>query len=124
MACELAMQCNFKFRFLKCALPEDMINVNLKVHTLKGIHTFKKDYKSQSSRCSPWGAEAQPYSALRKKITEIMHRRQVTTTHYANKTYQSKPQKSARGRSLVQLTSKPDRSKLVRHRKVNVQKFL
>ena len=33
--------------FLKCALPEDTIDVDLKVHTLKGIHMFRKDYKSQ-----------------------------------------------------------------------------
>ena len=31
---------------LKCALPEDTIDVDLKVYTLKGIHMFRKDYKS------------------------------------------------------------------------------
>ena len=60
MACELAMQCNLEYGFLMCALPEDMIDVDQKVCTLKGIHTFKMDYKSQTSKCSPWGAEVKP----------------------------------------------------------------
>ena len=54
MACELAVQCNLMHSYLKCGLPEDTIDVDLKIHTLKGIHTFKKDYKSQTSECSPW----------------------------------------------------------------------
>ena len=32
------MQCDFVYGFLKCALPEGTIDVNLQVHTLKGIH--------------------------------------------------------------------------------------
>ena len=42
MACELLMQCHLVFGFLKCALPEDTIDVNLKDHSLKGIHTYIK----------------------------------------------------------------------------------
>ena len=60
MACKLSMQCNVVYGFLKCALPEDTIVVDLKFHTLKGIHTFKKDVKSQTTKCSLWGAEVQP----------------------------------------------------------------
>ena len=33
MACELLMQCDLIFGFLKCALPEDTIDVDLKVCT-------------------------------------------------------------------------------------------
>ena len=42
MACEFSMQCDFFYGFLECAFPEDTIDVDLKVHTWKGIHTFKK----------------------------------------------------------------------------------
>ena len=71
MAHEVAMQYNLILRFLKCALPEDTIDVDLKFHTLKGIHIFKKDYKSHTSRCSPWEAGVKPYPALRKKDDRI-----------------------------------------------------
>ena len=80
MASELAMKCDLEHGFLKCALPEDTINVDLTVCTLKGIHTFKKDYKSQTSKCSLWGAEVNPCPTLRNKMVEFMCRRKITTT--------------------------------------------
>ena len=91
MACKLAMQCDLMYGFLKYVLPDDMINVDLKNCMLKGIHIFKKDYKSHTSKCSQWGAEVQPYPTLRKKMVEFMDRREKTTTDYANKTYHPKP---------------------------------
>ena len=91
MACELAMQCELVYGFLKCALPEDRIDMYLKVHTLKGIQTFKKDYKSKTSKCSPWGSQVHLYPTLRKKMVEFMLRRQITFSPYANKTYHPKP---------------------------------
>ena len=42
MVCEFALQCNLMYGFLKCALPEDTTDMNLKVHTLKGnSHIYK-----------------------------------------------------------------------------------
>ena len=76
MVCELSVQCDLVYRFQKCALPEDTKDVDLKVCILKGINTFKKDYKLPSSKCSPWGTEVQPYPILRKKRVEFMHRRE------------------------------------------------
>ena len=51
-----------------------------------------------------------------------MHKRQITTTPYANKTYHPEPTKTPMKRNLAQL-AKPDRSKLAKGRKINVQKF-
>ena len=42
MACMLSMQCNLVYEFYKYSLPEDTADVDLKVYTLKGIHTFKR----------------------------------------------------------------------------------
>ena len=60
------MQCNLVYGFLKCTLSDDMIDVGLKVCMLKGNHAFKKNYQSQTSRCSLWGAEVKPYPTLEK----------------------------------------------------------
>ena len=79
-----------------------MIDVDPKASTLKGIHIFKKNYKSQMSRCSLWGVEVHPYPALRKKMIEFMHRKQMTATPYTNETYQPKWKKTPRKRNLVQ----------------------
>ena len=42
MACELSMQCDLVYRFLKSALPEDIIDVDLKVHTFKESTHLKR----------------------------------------------------------------------------------
>ena len=128
MACKLSVQHDLVYRCLKYALPEDTIDVN---HTLKGIHTLKKDYKSQSTKCSPWGAEVQQYPSLRKKMVEFMHQRQSITTPNANKNYQLKTYQpktyhpklktTPNKRDLIPLP-KPDRSKLAKPRKVNIHK--
>ena len=48
--------------------PKDTIDVDLKISMLKGIHTFKKDYKSLTSPCSLWAVEVQPYPNMQKKM--------------------------------------------------------
>ena len=72
MVCELSMQCDLIYRFLKCALPVVTIDVDLMVHNLKEIHMFKKDYRFQTSKCNPWGADVHPYPSLKKKMVEFM----------------------------------------------------
>ena len=66
MACKLLMQCDLIFGFLKCALPDDTIDVDLKVCTPKGMHAFRKDYKMQMTKFSLWGTEVQSYPSLKK----------------------------------------------------------
>ena len=58
----------------------------------------------------------------RKKMVEITCRRQITTTPYANKTYHPKPRVTLKKRNLVQFT-KPERTRLTRPRKINMQNF-
>ena len=119
MACNLAIQCALVYGFLKCDLPEDTTDMDLKVHMLKIIHTFRRDYKSQTSWCSPWGIEVQPYPNFEQKMGEFMRRRETTATPYATTPSRSKAQKRPR-RNLVLLTPTPDRRRPVKPRKINV----
>ena len=64
MACDLAANHNFLFGFFLCTLPEDMINVDIKVHTLWGIHIFRKDRNTLMIKCSPLGTEVKPFPSL------------------------------------------------------------
>ena len=70
MACDLEPKCNFLFGFFSCTLPDDMINVDIPAHNLKGIHTFGKDRNTQISRYSPQDMEVKPFQALWKKVKE------------------------------------------------------
>ena len=67
MIFELAIDCDFTYELLKCSLPADTIDVDHKVCTQKDIHTYKKDYKMQIIKCSPWGVEIRPTPVLKKK---------------------------------------------------------
>ena len=54
---------------------------------------FKKDYKSQTSGCSPWGVKVQPYPNLWKKMGEFMRRRKAIATPYGSAPSRAKPRK-------------------------------
>ena len=69
---KLSMQCDLIFGILKCTLPKDKIDVDLKVCTLRGIHTFRKDSRTQVIDCSHLGTKVQPYPSLEKKMVEFM----------------------------------------------------
>ena len=36
--------CDFMLGYLKSELPEDMVDVDVKIRTVRGIHTLKEDY--------------------------------------------------------------------------------
>ena len=57
---------------LRCSLPKDIIDIDLQIHTLRGIHTYKKDRSSQVNKYSPWGTEITPFPSLKKKMMEFM----------------------------------------------------
>ena len=61
MACKLSANYDLIFGILSCNLLKDTIDVDLKVHTLKGIYTYKKDRNNQVSKYSPWGTEVKPF---------------------------------------------------------------
>ena len=122
MASELSTQCDLYYWFLRYALPEDTIEVDLKVYTLMGIHTFKKDYKSQTSTWSSWRTDVQLYPSLKKKVKEFMCQRQAITTPYATRPYHTRPKNTQKKRILITLT-RLDRSKLSKPRKINVYKY-
>ena len=119
MAHELSTQCDLVFGFLKCAFTEDRIDVDLKVCTLEGIHTFRNDYKSQMTKCSSWGTQVQPYPSLKKEMTKFMRHKQNITTEFANTPSQPKPKAVVKKYSLVPLT-RPNRAKLSQPRRVNI----
>ena len=66
----LRAQCNFAFHNFSCALPEDMIDIEVTIWMVDGIHTYKKDRMTQVTSYSPWSRQLKPLPSLRKKITK------------------------------------------------------
>ena len=75
MDCKLNPQCNFLYRFFKCNLPDDTIDMEITVRTLKGIHKFRTDHATQSSMCSSWGSQVEPFPLIVRKMEMHMEER-------------------------------------------------
>ena len=68
MACILCPECNFLHRCFRCQLPEEIVDMEVKVKTIQGIHTFRRDRKSQVIRCNPWSTKLCPYPFTIQKM--------------------------------------------------------
>ena len=64
MACILCPEYNFCHRYFRCQLPVEMVDVEVKVKTMQGIHTFRRDRTSKVIKCNPWSIKLHPYPSL------------------------------------------------------------
>ena len=81
--------------FFQCHLPEDTIDVEITVRTLKGILTFRKDCSSQSSVCSPWGSCVKPFPSLHEKMADYIKERQtIANPFHCNQSFPNRPNSS------------------------------
>ena len=95
VACNLAPQCNFLYRFFQCKLLKDTIYIEIMVRKLKGIHTFRKDHSSQSSVCSLWGSHVKPLPSLcRKKEDYIKERQNIANPFLCYQSFSNWPKPS------------------------------
>ena len=90
MACNLEANCNFLYGFFSCTLPEDTINVDITVCTLKGIHIFKKHRNIQVIKCSAWTSKIKPFWSLQCKRAEYLRQREATNNPFANSSNHSR----------------------------------
>ena len=60
MACLLQPQCNFIHGFFRCKLPAEVVDVEVEVTSMQGMHIFRRDRTTQLIRCIPWTTETPP----------------------------------------------------------------
>ena len=68
MACILYPECNFLHGYVRCQLPVEMVDVEVKVKKMQGIYTFRRDKTSQVIMCNPWSTSLHPYPSLTWKM--------------------------------------------------------
>ena len=68
MACILCPECNFLHGDFRCQLPVEMVDVEVKVKTMQGIHMFRRDRTSKVINCNPWSKKLDPYLCLIQKM--------------------------------------------------------
>ena len=61
---------NFVFHNIYCALPKDMIDIEVSIRIVDGIHTWRRDRTSQTALYSSWNRQVNLFPCLRKKIAE------------------------------------------------------
>ena len=68
MTCILQPECNFLHRFFRCHLPVEMVDVEVRITSIQGTHTFRRDRMCQIINCNPWCTRLCPQPTIIKKI--------------------------------------------------------
>ena len=68
MACILKPECNFLHGYFRCLLPIETMDMEVKVKTMRGIHTFRRDHTTQVISCNPWSPRLNPYPPIIRKM--------------------------------------------------------
>ena len=87
---DLRAQCDFVFHNFSCALPKDMIDIEVTIQTVDGIHTYRRDGITQVASYSPWSRQVKLFPSLRKKMPNMKRRSfntftQVRETNFGKK---------------------------------------
>ena len=67
MACILQPECNFLHGFFRCCLPVEMVDVKVRITSMQGTHTFRRDRACQVIKCNPWSTRLCPYPTIISK---------------------------------------------------------
>ena len=67
MVKEMEVSYDFVGKQLVCTLPNQTMDVLLKVHTKTGEHTFREDVYMHSLKYRMWNNQLRPFRSLKKK---------------------------------------------------------
>ena len=68
MACILQQECNFLHGFFRCCLPVEMMDVEVRITSMQGTHTFRRDRTCQVIKCNAWSTRLCPHPTIIKKM--------------------------------------------------------
>ena len=72
MACLLQPECNFLHRFFRCKLPVEVVDTQMKITSMQGMHIFRRDRTTQLIKCTPWSARLCPHPTIIKKMKTFL----------------------------------------------------
>ena len=74
MAKEMDVSYDFIEKWLVCMLPNQMIDVLLKVCTKTGEHTFREDVYTCTLKYRRWNNQLRPFRSLKKRVANIFRK--------------------------------------------------
>ena len=66
MVCLLQPECNFLHGFFRCKLPVEVVDVEVKITSMQGIHIFRRD------KCTPWSTRLHLHPTIIKKMKTFL----------------------------------------------------
>ena len=75
MAKEMNVTCNLLKHNLTCVLPENTMDVLLKVRTRSGEHTFREDVYTRTLKYRRGNNELRPFRSLKKRVANMFRKR-------------------------------------------------
>ena len=89
MAKEREVTCDFVRKELTCTLPNQMMDMVLKVRTKMGEHTFREDVYTRSLKYRRSNYQPRPFGLLKKKVANIFRKRASFSDNSRNTSIQS-----------------------------------
>ena len=74
MAKEMSITCDFIQHNLHCVLPENTMDILLKVHTRLGEQTFREDIYTRTLKYRKWNNELRLFHSLKKRVAWMFHK--------------------------------------------------
>ena len=72
MACLLQPECNFLQGFFRCKLPVEVVDVEVKITSMQGMHIFRRDRMTQLIKYMPWSMRPPPHPTIIKKVKTFL----------------------------------------------------
>ena len=72
MACLLQPECNFLHGYFRCQLPVKVVDMEVKITPMQGIHIFQRDRTTQLIKCTPWSTRLFPHLTIIKKMRTFL----------------------------------------------------
>ena len=75
MAIDMNVSCDFMEHKLNCKLPDNTMDVLLKVQTRSGEHTFREDVYMRTLKYRRWNNKLRPFCSLKRRVANIFQKR-------------------------------------------------
>ena len=72
MACLLQPECNFLHDFFRCKLPVEVVDIEVKITLMWGMHIFRRDRMTQLIKCTPWSTRLHLHPTIIKKMKTFL----------------------------------------------------
>ena len=72
MACLLQPECNFLHGYFRCKLPVEVVDMEVKITSMQGIHIFRRDRMTQLVRCVLWTPNLHLHPNMGKKMRAFL----------------------------------------------------